>query len=233
MVLSGTCTGFAPPAAGRGAGLAGKEIFRRLSRFPRADGGISPALRGQQGPDPSALAGVGFALRSGFPVACFVTGFPSDGVPAKGPFPDQVLAPRRIVPHWLLLFRVPLRGRRLGLCAQGATGQGWPVERRGDRMSPRRDPEHSASDGDRPRRGRRTNRVCFFGSFLCTSKERNAQRRACPSAKKAPAQRGSHNQQAPQRQISQIPRARSPGAAGPNHPFPVANPGVSEEPRCV
>jgi len=55
----------------------------------------------------------------------------------------------------MLLFRVPLRGRRLGVCAQGATGHGRPVERRGDRMSPRRDPEHTPPAGDRPRRGRR------------------------------------------------------------------------------
>jgi len=56
----------------------------------------------------------------------------------------------------------PLRGRRVGVCAQGATGQGWPVEGRGDRMSPRHDPEHTPPAGDRHRRCRRSNRVCFF-----------------------------------------------------------------------
>ncbi len=70
-----------------------------------------------------------------------------------------------------LTCRGPLRGRRVGVCAQGATGQGWPVEGRGDTMSPRHDPEHTPPPGDRPRRGRRTNQgVLFWVTFFAQAK---------------------------------------------------------------
>jgi len=84
----------------------------------------------------------------------------------------------------MLLFRVALGARRMGVCAQGATGQGRPVERCGDTMSPHRDPEHTAPAGDRHRRCRRSNQgVLFLVTFFAQAKQ------VTPSGERAQATR--------------------------------------------
>jgi len=60
----------------------------------------------------------------------------------------------------------------VGVCAQGARGHGWPLERCGDTMSPHRDPEHTAPAGDRHQRCRRSNQgVLFLVTFFAQAKQ--------------------------------------------------------------